>query len=94
VAVEDSPLQSTRSQDVNFLDSDRIVVGVGADYRLKRAPIINMPLVMSLAYQYQQLDEREFNLTSINSPTNPSPYETVRVDGDIHVISGSLSLKF
>ena len=94
VAVEDSPLQSTRSQDVNFLDSDRIVVGVGADYRLKRAPIINMPLVMSLAYQYQQLDEREFNLTSINSPTNPNPYETVRVDGDIHVISGSLSLKF
>jgi hypothetical protein len=94
VAIEDSPLKSSRSQDVNFLDSDKIVLGVGGDLRLKSAPIINAPLVLSLAYQYQKLDSNEFELTSINSPTNPAPYETVSADGEIQVISVSASVKF
>jgi hypothetical protein len=79
---------------VNFLDSDKIVLGVGGDLRLKSAPIINAPLVLSLAYQYQKLDSNEFELTSINSPTNPAPYETVSADGEVQVISVSASVKF
>ena len=94
IALEDSPLKSSRSQDANFLDSDKVVMGVGGDYRLNRAPIINAPLVLSLAYQYQKLEERDFELTSINSPSDPAPFETVRADGDIHVISASASVKF
>ncbi len=94
VALEDSPLKSSRSQDVNFLDADKMVLGVGGDYRLNSAPIINAPLVLSLAYQYQKLDERDFELTSINSSSDPAPYETVRADGEIHVFSLSASLKF
>lgn len=94
VALEDSPLKSSRSQDVNFLDSDKMVLGVGGDYRLDSAPVINAPVVLSLAYQYQKLDERDFELTSINSPSDPAPYETVRADGDIQVISLSASVKF
>jgi hypothetical protein len=94
LAWEDSPLKSSRSQDVNYLDSDKVVLGVGGDYRIKSAPIINAPLVLSLAYQYQELDEREFELTSINSPSDPAPYETVRADGEIQVISLSASVKF
>ncbi len=40
------------------------------------------------------LDEADFELTSINSSTDPAPYETVRADGEINVFSSSLSLKF
>ena len=94
LAWEDSPLKSSRSQDVNFLDSDKTVVGIGGDYRLKNAPIINAPLVLSLAYQYQQIEERDFELTSINSPSDPAPFETVRADGNIHLFSLSASMKF
>ena len=94
VAWEDSPLKSSRSQDANFLDSDKTVVGIGGDYRLKNAPIINAPLVLSLAYQYQQIEERDFELTSINSSSDPEPFETVRADGDIHLFSLSASMKF
>jgi len=93
-ALEDSPLKSTRSQDVNYLDTDKKVFGLGASYRIASAPVINMPLEVAFAYQYQMLDEADFELTSINSPTDPSPYETVRADGEINVFSSSLSLKF
>ena len=93
-ALEDSPLKSSRSQDVNYLDTDKKVFGLGASYRLSSAPIIDMPLELSFAYQYQILDEADFELTSINSSTDPAPYETVRADGEINVFSSSLSLKF
>ena len=94
IAIEDSPLKSSRSQDVNFLDSDKIVLGVGGEYRVNSTPIIDAPLVLSLAYQYQKLDDRDFELTSINSPSDPDPFETVRADGDVHVISLSASVRF
>lgn len=94
MALEDSPLKSSRSQDVNFLDLDKIVLGVGADYRLASVPVIDAPVVLAFAYQYQRLDERDFELTSINSPSDPAPFETVRADGDIQVFSVSASLKF
>ena len=94
MALEDSPLKSSRSQDVNFLDLDKIVLGVGADYRLASVPVIDAPVVLAFAYQYQRLDERAFELTSINSPSDPAPFETVRADGDIQVFSVSASLKF
>ena len=93
-ALEDSPLKSTRSQDVNYLDTDKKVFGLGASYRIASAPVINMPLEVAFAYQYQMLDEADFELTSINAPTDPAPYETVRADGEINVFSSSLSLKF
>ncbi|MDF1636045.1 OmpP1/FadL family transporter [Alcanivorax jadensis] len=93
-ALEESPLKSTRSQDVNYLDTDKKVFGLGASYRIASAPVINMPLEVAFAYQYQMLDEADFELTSINAPTDPAPFETVRADGEINVFSSSLSLKF
>ncbi len=93
-ALEDSPLKSNRSQDVNYLDTDKKVFGIGASYRVANAPVLNMPLELAFAYQYQMLDEADFELTSINSSINPAPNETVRADGEINVFSSSLSLKF
>jgi hypothetical protein len=94
VAQQDSPLKSTRSQDVNYLDTDKTVLGLGLGYRVKQAPLVDAPLELSLGYQYQKFDERKFELTSINSPTDPEPFETVRADGEIHVISASAAVKF
>ncbi|WP_238582892.1 OmpP1/FadL family transporter [Isoalcanivorax pacificus] len=94
ISVEDSPLKSTQSQDVNFLDSDRKIFAVGASYRFNDFPVVKQPLEFGVAYQYQQLDKAEFDLLSINSPTDPQPYERVQADGDIHVFSASASLKF
>lgn len=94
ISVEESPLKSTQSQDVNFLDADRKVFAVGATYRFNDFPVVNHPLELGFAYQYQQLERAEFDLLSINSPTSPLPYERVSAGGDIHVFSGSAALKF
>tara|TARA_R110002073_G_scaffold336545_2_gene535084 strand:- start:64522 stop:66012 length:1491 start_codon:yes stop_codon:yes gene_type:complete len=94
ISKEDSPLKGNRSQDVNYFDVDKVLIGVGASYRFNRVPGMSLPVEVGLGYQFQMLDERDFELTNINSPTDPAPYETVRVDGDIHVLSASLALRF
>lgn len=94
VSVEESPLKGRTSQDINFLDSDRKLAGIGASYLFRDFPVIALPMEVGFGYQYQKLDEREFDLTSRNSPSDPEPFETVRADGEIHVFSGSIELKF
>ena len=94
LSVEESPLTGRESQDVNFLDSDRAIIGLGGSYRFNDVPAISLPVEVGFGYQYQQLDEREFDLTSRNSPSDPAPYETVRADGEVHVFSGSVELAF
>ena len=76
------------------MDADRKVFAVGATYRFNDFPVVNHPLELGFAYQYQQLERAEFDLLSINSPTSPLPYERVSAGGDIHVFSGSAALKF
>ena len=94
VSMEESPLMGRTSRDVNFLDSDRALVGVGGSYRFDDVPGISVPVEIGFGYQYQRLDDREFDLTSRNSPSDPAPYETVRADGEVHVFSGSVELPF
>lgn len=94
VAVEKSPLKGNRSQDVNFLDNDKTVVGIGAAYRFNRVIGLSVPLEVAVGYQYQQLESRDFELTYLSSSSDPDPYETVRAEGEIHVVSGSVSLQF
>ena len=93
VAVQDSPLESTSSADVNYLDSDKLIVGLGSTLELQDPPVLAWPLRLDFGYQYQQLEERDFLLSS-NNPNNPSPYERLTADGDVHVFSGSMTLKF
>ena len=93
VAVQDSPLKSISSPDVNFLDSDKVIIGLGSSLELQDPPLLAYPLRLDFGYQYQQLKERDFLLTSTN-PNNPSPYERLTADGDVHVFGGSLTLKF
>ena len=91
-AKEDSPLKGRTSLDVNYFDNDRDVIGLGAAVEFSNPPLLAYPLRLDFGYQYQKLKPREFDLSASNAPSNP--YETVEVDGDTHVFSGSMTLKF
>jgi len=89
VAFEESPLQTTRNPELNYLDTDKLVMGVGLSATYDRTRLLAYPIRMDIGYQYQQLQERDFTLVDYDgNETN------VTADGDIHVISGSVTLKF
>lgn len=93
VAYQESPLESIQTPDVNYFDNDRLIVGVGSALIINNPPILAYPMRLDFGYQYQQLQERDFELTSTR-PGVVNPYESVSTDGDVHVFSGSLTLKF
>lgn len=93
-AFEESPLKNTTSPDVNYLDTDRLVVGVGFSVVAHRLPdhlFMASPVQFDFGYQFHSLAERDFDLTNSSSST---PYETVRASGDVHVFVGSFTMKF
>ena len=94
VAYSESPLESNASLDVNYLDADKWIVGLGLTAKYKNPHFLAYPVRLDFGYQYQKLEAREFDLYATNSPTYPEPYETVEADGDVHVFSGSVTLKF
>ena len=94
VAYSESPLESNASLDVNYLDADKWIVGLGLTAKYKNPHFLAYPVRFDFGYQYQKLEAREFDLYATNSPTYPEPYETVEADGDVHVFSGSVTLKF
>jgi len=60
----------------------------------KSVPVLAFPVRLDLAYQYQKLEARTFDLYDRRSPSFPQPYESVEAEGDVHVFSGSITLKF
>lgn len=92
-AYEESPLDSTRNQELNYLDTDKAVFGVGLTALYKRTRILSYPVRLDLAYQYQRLFERDFTAVAVNS-SGQTTESSVVADGDIHVFSGSITLKF
>ncbi len=94
VALSESPMSSNGSLEVNYFDNDKLIVGLGLTAEYKTIPLLAFPVRFDLAYQYQQLESREFDLYDQRSPNYPQSYETVEADGDVSVLSGSLTLKF
>lgn len=93
VAYEESPMESDRSLDVNYLDNDRYVVGLGSSLELRDPPILAYPLRLDFGYQLHLLQERTFTLTS-GQYNAGAPYENLETSGTVHVFTGSLTLKF
>ena len=94
VAFQESPLEGKRRLDVNYLDADRTLIGLGATLELRDPPVLADPLALSFGYQYQMIDERDFELTSTDPMVPVNPYETVTTEGDVSVFSGSMTMKF
>jgi long-subunit fatty acid transport protein len=93
VAYQESPLESIQTPDVNYLDSDKLIVGVGSSLIIKNPPILAYPMRLDFGYQFQKLEERDFELTTTR-PGVTNPYEVVTADGEAHVFSGAITLKF
>jgi hypothetical protein len=93
VAYQESPLESIQTPDVNYLDSDKLIVGVGSSLIIQNPPVLAYPLRLDFGYQFQKLEERDFELTT-NRPGVANPYEVVTADGDVHVFSGAITVKF
>jgi long-chain fatty acid transport protein len=93
VAFEKSPLKSSQSDEVNYLDNDRIVIGLGGSLMIKNPPVLAWPVQLDFGYQYHVLRERDFLLTG-TTPDNQPYEEDVTASGDVHVFSGSFTLKF
>lgn len=93
ISREESPLGDDPTPDVNYLDNDRWVAGLGFSAVAHNLPFMAHPVHIDFGYQYQDLEERDFDLTSTD-PADPQPYETVRTSGEVHVFTGSITLKF
>lgn len=93
VAMEDAVLESDRSLDVNYLDNDRLVAGVGASAEFRDPWIFAFPVRLDFGYQVHMLKDRKFELTS-SQVNGGAPYETLETGGEVHVFAGSLTLKF
>ncbi|MDK9558879.1 alkane uptake protein AupA [Marinobacter sp. M216] len=89
VAFEESPLKSTRNPEINYLDTDKIVLGLGLSVTYDRTRLLAYPVRLDIGYQYQQLQERDFTLVDYDGNETD-----VTAEGDVHVISGSITLKF
>lgn len=89
LAYEESPLKTTRNPELNYLDTDKIVAGLGISATYERTRLLAHPVRLDIGYQYQQLQERDFTIVDYEGNE-----QQATADGDIHVISGSITLKF
>ena len=88
-AFEKSPLETERNPGLNYFDNDKAVLGLGLTAVYDQTRVFSYPVRFDLAYQYQQLLERDF--TVVDGSGNETP---VVADGDIHVVSTSITFKF
>ncbi|NWN92894.1 aromatic hydrocarbon degradation protein [Marinobacter adhaerens] len=89
ISYEESPLKTTKNPEINYLDTDKIIVGLGVSATYDRTRLLAYPVRLDLGYQYQKLQERDFTLVDYDGDETATT-----ADGDIHVISGSITLKF
>lgn len=94
VAMAESPLKSTRSLDVNYFDTDKLMVGLGVAMEFADPPVLAFPLRLEFGYQFQQLEDRDFELTSDNTDNPSNPYETITASGEVNIFTGSFTMKF
>ncbi|MDQ8037945.1 MAG: outer membrane protein transport protein [Pedobacter sp.] len=93
IAFQPSALESDRSLDVNYLDNDRYIIGLGGSMEFKDPWIFAYPVRLDFGYQLHLLQDRQFQLTSTQY-NNGAPYETVETGGMVNVFTGSMTLKF
>lgn len=104
ISYEESPLVSLQSLDVNFVDNNRVVAGLGFSYLIEQALFLSQPLRFDFAYQYHMLEDRKFRLsTSTNKPTQDDQKtaacgdvrcQDVDAGGRVHAVNASVHLTF
>lgn len=93
LAFQPAILESDRSLDVNYLDNDRYILGLGASAEFREPWIFAFPVRLDVGYQLHYLKDRQFELTSTQT-NGGAPYETLETGGTVHTFVGSMTLKF
>lgn len=97
-ALVPTPLEGSRSLDVNYVDADRWEVGLGLRATFRHVPLMTYPVELNLGYQYQKLDERNFTLTRTpDAAQGQGPgtaFGQVSTDGEVNILAGSITVKF
>lgn len=72
VSYEQSPLESTESLNVNYVDNDKVVMGVGFSYLIEKALFLSQPVRLDFAYQYHLLEDKDFLISTTAPAGNQS----------------------
>ncbi|BES69695.1 hypothetical protein RE428_07130 [Marinobacter nanhaiticus D15-8W] len=92
-AYQESALKSNSTQDVNYFDNDKIIVGIGLSAEYTKTRLLTYPIRLDIGYQRQMLQDRDFVIDTSN-PDDMNDGTTVATEGEVDVLSGSITLKF
>lgn len=95
---EESKLKGGLTPEVNLLDNDRDIYGMGIDFTWSKTHLFSYPISLSFAMQYHDLKSREFTLSRYTSaflaPTVITEGETVTTGGSVLLGTASLTMRF
>lgn len=107
VSYERSPLLSLQSTDINFVDNNRTVIGLGFSYLIEQALFLSQPVRFDLGYQYHILEDRDFRIATTRNVGNEADQqqpvagcgdnarcEDVKAGGYSQAVNASLHLTF
>ncbi|SFM02497.1 aromatic hydrocarbon degradation protein [Marinobacter zhejiangensis] len=94
MAYQEAALKSDSTLDVNYFDHDKYIVGLGLSAEYARTRLLTYPVRLDLGYQRQMLQERDFTLTNTRPDGQQSNNIVATTDGDVDVLTGSITLKF
>lgn len=104
MSYERSPLKSTSSLDINFVDNDAISTGLGFSYLIDKPSLVAQPLRLDFGYQYRYLLKRDFLLaTDYAAPTaqntsagcqSQTRCEYVTAKGTVQMLNASVHMTF
>ncbi len=94
LAYHESPLKSDTTPDVNYFDNDKYIIGLGLSAEYTRTRYLTYPVRLDIGYQHQMLEERDFTLSNTRADGQQSNNIVATTDGDVDIITGSITLKF
>jgi len=89
LGYDPSPLVSTYTPRVNFVDSGRFLVGVGAEIFYVNPTYLYKPLKFEIGYQFSRLNRRKFIIEDADQNK-----ATTTISGYTNTLSFMFSLNF
>ena len=82
VSYEPSPLRSDSSLNVNYVDNNKVVAGIGLSYLIEQPILLAQPVRFDVAYQRHFLRDRDFCLsTTVPNGNNNGPTSNLDCQG-------------
>lgn len=97
ISYEQTPLDSNTSLDINYLDGDKLILGLGIAAKFDNPFLLAHPVTLEFGYQRQQFSHETFHITSTDlrfQGNAGAELETVKTKGYVNVFSGALTMRF